>query len=159
MGMHLLLSPAASHSGWEDHMQSDQFHYIHHAKFECTSRVCSAIYSCIPTEQTALLGCADPPTICAALHAGHCAFLRSPSAHTLASVLLLLLLLLLTGYEMCASCLWPMRGNARRRHPKATTVLLRCRWTTGLGHSGTAWLARAPTAVTRVTTTYVSLRQ
>eukprot|EP00729_Bicosta_minor_P008470 gene8470-32727_t len=35
MGMHLLLSPAASHSGWEDHMQSDQFHYIHHAKFEC----------------------------------------------------------------------------------------------------------------------------
>jgi sterol desaturase/sphingolipid hydroxylase (fatty acid hydroxylase superfamily) len=34
-GMHLLLSPAASHSGWEDHMQSDQFHYLHHAKFEC----------------------------------------------------------------------------------------------------------------------------
>jgi len=34
-GMHLLLSPAASHSGFEDHMQSDQFHYIHHAKFEC----------------------------------------------------------------------------------------------------------------------------
>jgi sterol desaturase/sphingolipid hydroxylase (fatty acid hydroxylase superfamily) len=33
-GMHLLLSPAASHSGWEDHMQSDQFHYLHHAKFE-----------------------------------------------------------------------------------------------------------------------------
>jgi len=35
MGMHLLLSPAASHSGWEDHMQSDQYHYLHHAKFEC----------------------------------------------------------------------------------------------------------------------------
>lgn len=34
-GMHLLLSPAASHSGWEDHMQSDQFHYLHHRKFEC----------------------------------------------------------------------------------------------------------------------------
>lgn len=34
-GMHLLLSPAASHSGWEDHMQSDQFHYLHHKKFEC----------------------------------------------------------------------------------------------------------------------------
>lgn len=34
-GVHLLLSPAASHSGWEDHMQSDQFHYLHHAKFEC----------------------------------------------------------------------------------------------------------------------------
>lgn len=34
-GVHLLLSPAASHSGWEDHMQSDQFHYIHHRKFEC----------------------------------------------------------------------------------------------------------------------------
>lgn len=34
-GYHLLLSPAASHSGWEDHMQSDQFHYLHHARFEC----------------------------------------------------------------------------------------------------------------------------
>merc|ERR1711871_465574 len=21
--------------GWEDHMQSDQFHYLHHARFEC----------------------------------------------------------------------------------------------------------------------------
>jgi len=34
-GIHLLLSPAASHSGWEDHVQSDQFHYVHHAKFNC----------------------------------------------------------------------------------------------------------------------------
>merc|ERR1719201_1697597 len=34
-GWHLLLSPAASHSGWEDHLQSDQFHYLHHARFEC----------------------------------------------------------------------------------------------------------------------------
>ena len=34
-GMHLILSPAASHSGWEDHFQGDQFHYLHHAKFEC----------------------------------------------------------------------------------------------------------------------------
>eukprot|EP00811_Abedinium_folium_P034029 NODE_6947_length_1622_cov_14.913712.p1 GENE.NODE_6947_length_1622_cov_14.913712~~NODE_6947_length_1622_cov_14.913712.p1 ORF type:complete len:424 (+),score=60.42 NODE_6947_length_1622_cov_14.913712:99-1370(+) len=34
-GMHLLLSPAASHSGFEDHMQSDQFHYLHHAYFGC----------------------------------------------------------------------------------------------------------------------------
>eukprot|EP00946_MAST-07B_sp_MAST-7B-sp1_P004474 g4474.t1 len=34
-GMHLLLSPGASHSGWEDHAQGDQFHYLHHAKFEC----------------------------------------------------------------------------------------------------------------------------
>lgn len=35
-GYHLLLSPAASHSGYEDHtFQSDQFHYLHHAKFEC----------------------------------------------------------------------------------------------------------------------------
>eukprot|EP00501_MAST-03F_sp_TOSAG23-6_P000030 GSMAST32.ASY1.ANO1.31.1 assembled CDS len=32
-GMHLLLSPAASHSGYEDH--SDQFHYLHHRYFEC----------------------------------------------------------------------------------------------------------------------------
>jgi len=34
-GMHALISPAASHSGWEDHWQSDQYHYLHHTKFEC----------------------------------------------------------------------------------------------------------------------------
>jgi len=33
--VHLILSPAAAHSGFEDHFQSDQYHYIHHAKFEC----------------------------------------------------------------------------------------------------------------------------
>ena len=33
--IHLLISPAASHSGWEDNMQADQFHYLHHKKFEC----------------------------------------------------------------------------------------------------------------------------
>lgn len=32
---HLLLSPAASHSGYEDCMQSDQYHYLHHRYFEC----------------------------------------------------------------------------------------------------------------------------
>merc|ERR1719223_1198206 len=30
-----MISPAASHSGWEDHWQSDQHHFTHHAKFEC----------------------------------------------------------------------------------------------------------------------------
>jgi len=34
-GVHLLLAPAASHSGWEDHFQSDTFHYLHHRFFEC----------------------------------------------------------------------------------------------------------------------------
>jgi sterol desaturase/sphingolipid hydroxylase (fatty acid hydroxylase superfamily) len=34
-GVHLLLSPAASHSGYEDHSQSDLFHYLHHYYFEC----------------------------------------------------------------------------------------------------------------------------
>ena len=34
-GIHLLLSPAASHSGYEDHFQSDVFHYLHHRYFEC----------------------------------------------------------------------------------------------------------------------------
>ena len=33
--MHLLVSPAASHSGYEDHFQSDLFHYLHHRYFEC----------------------------------------------------------------------------------------------------------------------------
>jgi len=32
--MHLILSPAASHSGWEDNWQSDLYHYLHHYKFE-----------------------------------------------------------------------------------------------------------------------------
>ena len=26
----IMILPAASHSGWEDHMQSDQYHYLHH---------------------------------------------------------------------------------------------------------------------------------
>ena len=34
-GVHLLISPGASHSGWEDHLQSDIFHYLHHRYFEC----------------------------------------------------------------------------------------------------------------------------
>ena len=34
-GVHLLISPAASHSGWEDHFQADQYHYLHHRFFEC----------------------------------------------------------------------------------------------------------------------------
>lgn len=33
--VHLSISPSASHSGWEDHFQSDQFHYLHHRFFEC----------------------------------------------------------------------------------------------------------------------------
>lgn len=34
-GVHLLLSPGASHSGYEDHFQADNFHYMHHRYFEC----------------------------------------------------------------------------------------------------------------------------
>jgi len=34
-GLHLLFSPAAGHSGYEDHFQSDAFHYMHHRYFEC----------------------------------------------------------------------------------------------------------------------------
>eukprot|EP00471_Norrisiella_sphaerica_P009263 CAMPEP_0184498338 /NCGR_PEP_ID=MMETSP0113_2-20130426/38699_1 /TAXON_ID=91329 /ORGANISM="Norrisiella sphaerica, Strain BC52" /LENGTH=250 /DNA_ID=CAMNT_0026885799 /DNA_START=666 /DNA_END=1418 /DNA_ORIENTATION=+ len=33
--VHLILAPCCGHSGFEDHFQSDQFHYVHHAKFEC----------------------------------------------------------------------------------------------------------------------------
>jgi sterol desaturase/sphingolipid hydroxylase (fatty acid hydroxylase superfamily) len=33
-GVHLLLAPGASHSGWEDHFQADAFHYLHHRYFE-----------------------------------------------------------------------------------------------------------------------------
>jgi hypothetical protein len=33
--LHLALAPGAGHSGWEDHWQADQYHYVHHAKFEC----------------------------------------------------------------------------------------------------------------------------
>eukprot|EP00052_Salpingoeca_macrocollata_P008127 m.64630 g.64630 ORF g.64630 m.64630 type:complete len:463 (-) comp16441_c0_seq1:58-1446(-) len=34
-GVHLLLAPGASHSGWEDHFQADAYHYMHHRYFEC----------------------------------------------------------------------------------------------------------------------------
>jgi len=34
-GMHLILSPGASHSGYEDHWHSDQYHAAHHLYFEC----------------------------------------------------------------------------------------------------------------------------
>jgi len=32
---HLTIAPGAGHSGWEDNFQADQYHYVHHAKFEC----------------------------------------------------------------------------------------------------------------------------
>lgn len=34
-GVHLLLAPGASHSGWEDHFQADTYHYLHHRYFSC----------------------------------------------------------------------------------------------------------------------------
>lgn len=34
-GVHLLLSPGASHSGYEDHFGSDLYHYLHHRYLEC----------------------------------------------------------------------------------------------------------------------------
>mmetsp|Transcript_9529 Transcript_9529/g.18067 ORF Transcript_9529/g.18067 Transcript_9529/m.18067 type:complete len:511 (-) Transcript_9529:134-1666(-) len=33
--LHLTIAPGAGHSGFEDHFQADQYHYVHHAKFEC----------------------------------------------------------------------------------------------------------------------------
>jgi len=33
--VHLVIAPGAGHSGYEDHWQADQYHYLHHAKFEC----------------------------------------------------------------------------------------------------------------------------
>ena len=33
--IHLTIAPGAGHSGFEDHFQADQYHYIHHQKFEC----------------------------------------------------------------------------------------------------------------------------
>jgi hypothetical protein len=32
-GVHLLLAPAAGHSGYEDHFSADLFHYLHHRYF------------------------------------------------------------------------------------------------------------------------------
>ncbi|CAJ1923731.1 unnamed protein product [Cylindrotheca closterium] len=34
-GIHLIIAPGASHSGYEDHIDSDQHHYLHHRYFEC----------------------------------------------------------------------------------------------------------------------------
>jgi len=35
MGMHLVITPAASHSGYEDHFSADLSHYLHHRYCEC----------------------------------------------------------------------------------------------------------------------------
>jgi hypothetical protein len=35
IGFHTLISPAASHSGYEDHWSADLYHYLHHRYFEC----------------------------------------------------------------------------------------------------------------------------
>lgn len=35
MGVHALLAPAASHSGYEDHWSADLHHYLHHRYYEC----------------------------------------------------------------------------------------------------------------------------
>jgi len=35
MGVHLVISPAASHSGYEDHFSADLGHYLHHRYTEC----------------------------------------------------------------------------------------------------------------------------
>jgi hypothetical protein len=35
MGMHTVISPAASHSGYEDHFSADLYHYCHHRYYEC----------------------------------------------------------------------------------------------------------------------------
>ncbi len=35
MGFHTALSPAASHSGWEDHFSADLVHYLHHRYCDC----------------------------------------------------------------------------------------------------------------------------
>jgi len=43
-GVHLLLAPGASHSGWEDHFQADDFHYMHHRYFECNYAGLSAAF-------------------------------------------------------------------------------------------------------------------
>lgn len=34
-GVHCVISPAGSHSGFEDHVASDLHHYLHHRFFEC----------------------------------------------------------------------------------------------------------------------------
>lgn len=35
MGTHTLISPAAAHSGFEDHFSADLFHYLHHRHTDC----------------------------------------------------------------------------------------------------------------------------
>jgi sterol desaturase/sphingolipid hydroxylase (fatty acid hydroxylase superfamily) len=43
-GIHLLITPAASHSGYEDHWQYDTYHYYHHRYFENNYGGSSAAY-------------------------------------------------------------------------------------------------------------------
>ena len=37
--LHLVISPAPGHCGWEDFMQSGQFHYIHHRSEHSETKV------------------------------------------------------------------------------------------------------------------------
>lgn len=43
MGVHLLLAPAASHSGFEDHFSADLVHYLHHRYTDCNYGVPQSI--------------------------------------------------------------------------------------------------------------------
>jgi hypothetical protein len=43
MGVHVVLSPAASHSGYEDHFSADLVHYLHHRHTDCNYGVPQSI--------------------------------------------------------------------------------------------------------------------
>jgi len=43
MGVHVVLSPAASHSGYEDHFSADVVHYLHHRHTDCNYGVPQSI--------------------------------------------------------------------------------------------------------------------
>lgn len=75
----LLLAPGASHSGWEDHFNADQFHYMHHAKFECNygspgfpmDKIFGTMRTCLdPDEKTYSSGATEEDLNAAAKESG-----------------------------------------------------------------------------------------
>jgi hypothetical protein len=54
MGFHTALSPAAAHSGWEDHFSADLLHYLHHRYCDCNYAAGINFDVCFGTFQASL---------------------------------------------------------------------------------------------------------
>jgi hypothetical protein len=66
-GVHLLLAPGASHSGFEDHFQADNFHYMFAPHTSCSSHLSHASGTTATTSATTRASAPDSSTFCSTL--------------------------------------------------------------------------------------------